>query len=72
MQVCLLIRTYPTKAFDVVKRLEVDERLDVFPVFGRYDVVVFAELKDKEEVLELIRRAGEIEGVTRVEALTEV
>ena len=56
MQVCLLIRTYPTKAFDVVKRLEVDERLDVFPVFGRYDVVVFAELKDKEEVLELIKK----------------
>jgi len=72
MKVCLLIRTYPTKAFDVVKRLEMDARLDVFPVFGRYDVVVFADLANKEELLNLIRKASQVEGVTRVETLVEV
>lgn len=45
--------------------------VDSFPVFGRFDDVVFLEAKNYEGILDLAGRIGAIPGVKATETLPE-
>jgi uncharacterized protein with GYD domain len=44
---------------------------DAYPVFGRYDVVVFIEAQDYQALKEVAVKVGQIEGVRSTETLPE-
>jgi hypothetical protein len=50
---------------------KVDGVVDSFPVFGRFDDVVFLEARDYEALLGLAGRIGAIPGVKSTETLPE-
>jgi len=44
---------------------------DAYPVFGRYDVVVFIEAQDYQALREVAAKVVQIEGVRSTETLPE-
>ena len=73
LSVCVLIRTLHGKDSDVVKslsQLEVVKR--IFPVLGRYDVVVDLEVSDFKELGKIVMRMGRFYGVVFTETLIEI
>jgi len=70
---CVLIRTHHGMYENVVNsigQLKGVER--VFPVLGRYDVVVDLKASDFEELGSSIMRMGRINGVVFTETLVEI
>ncbi len=73
VQACILIKAKTKSVFDVVKQLEqMEEVKEAFPVFGRFDVVAFIEVENRDRVVEMARKINSLEGVIRTETLLEV
>jgi len=70
---CVLIRTIHGKYEDVVKAIsQIEGVKKIFPVLGRYDVVVDLEVSDYEELGSTIMRMGRVFGVVFTESLLEM
>ena len=72
MQSCILIRVLPgkgTKALDAVKKFV--EVKSAYLVFGRYDIVAFAEAPTFEAISTLTSRVNAIPEVKSTETLLE-
>ena len=73
LSVCVLIRTSHGKDSDVVRSLSKLEGVRrIFPVLGRYDVVVDLEVSDFKELGNTIMRMGSFYGVVFTETLIEI
>ena len=71
--VCVLIRTSHGKDSDVVRSLGKLEGVKrIFPVLGRYDVVVDLEVSDFKKLGKTIMRMGSFYGVVFTETLIEI
>jgi len=70
---CVLIRTERGRFEDVVKEVsQLKGVKNVFPVLGRYDVVVDVEAKDMKELGSIVLRMGRLSGVVFTETLIEI
>jgi len=72
MQSCILIRVLPgkgTKALDAIKKFV--EVKSAYLVFGRYDIVAFAEAPTFEAISTLTSRVNAIPEVKSTETLLE-
>ena len=72
MQACILIRALPGKGravFDAVNKLP--EIKSAYLVFGRYDVVAFAEAPTYEALTTVTTKVNAIPGTKSTESLTE-
>ena len=73
LSACVLIRTQHGKFEDVVKLIHQLKGVKrVFPVLGRYDVVVDLEVSSLEELGSIVLRMGKISGVVFTETLMEI
>ena len=70
---CVLIRTEHGRFDDVYQTVkQIRGVTKVFPVLGRYDVVVDLESKDFSELASTILRMGKISGIVFTETLAEI
>jgi len=72
MQSCILIRVLPgkgTKALDAIKKFV--EVKSAYLVFGRYDIVAFAEAPTFEAISTLTSRVNAIPEIKSTETLLE-
>ena len=70
---CVLIRSVHGEFEEVVKRLRQLKGVErVFPVLGRYDVVVDLEAPDPVSLGNVVLRMGRLAGVVFTETLVEV
>ena len=70
---CVLIRTEHGRFDDVFQTVKkIRGVTKVFPVLGRYDVVVDIESEDFSELASNILRLGKISGVVFTETLAEI
>ena len=73
LSVCVLIRTLHGKDSDVVKSLsQLKEIKRIFPVLGRWDVVVDLEVPDIKALGNIVMRIGGFYGVVFTETLIEI
>jgi hypothetical protein len=73
LSVCVLIRTLHGKDSNVVKSLSQLEGVKrIFPVLGRYDVVVDLVVSDFKELGNIVMRMGGFYGVVFTETLIEI
>ncbi|MCQ5361973.1 MAG: hypothetical protein HA492_05530 [Candidatus Verstraetearchaeota archaeon] len=73
VQVLVLINAEKVSVLDIVGKLEkMPEVLDVFPTFGRFDVVAFFNAESRESVKDLVRRIAALDGVLKTETLVEL
>ena len=73
LSACVLIRTSHGRFEDVVHflgRLKGVKR--IFPVLGRYDVVVDVEASDLEALDDVVLKMGKFAGVVFTETLVEI
>jgi len=70
---CVLIRTERGKYRDVVGKVKrIKAVQDVYPVLGRYDVVVHVSAKDSKELGRTVMKVSRMAGVVFTETLVEV
>ena len=73
LSVCVLIRTLHGKDSDVIKSLSHLESVKrIFPVLGRFDVVVDLVVSDFKELGNIVTRMGRFYGVVFTETLIEI
>jgi uncharacterized protein with GYD domain len=73
LSACVLIRTLHGKDEEVVKSLSQLKGVKrIFPVLGRYDVVVDIEVSDFKELGSIVMRMGRFFGVVFTETLIEL
>ena len=73
LSVCVLIRTLQGKDSNVVKSLSQLEGVKrIFPVLGRFDVVVDLVVSDFKELGNIVMRMGRFYGVVFTETLIEI
>lgn len=70
---CVLIRSSHGEYEEVVKRIKQFRGVDrIFPVIGRYDVVVDLETKTFESLGNTVLKMGRMAGVVFTETLIEI
>lgn len=72
MYACVLVRALPGKvktALEAIKKVKNVVR--AFPVYGRYDIVVFVEAPDFKSLTAASREINTIEGVKSTETAIE-
>lgn len=72
MKCCILIRILPGKGSEVLKAIKkFSEVKSAYFVFGRYDIVAFAEATTYEALSSLVAKINAISGVKSTESLLE-
>jgi uncharacterized protein with GYD domain len=72
MQVCILIRVLPGRGFEVLEAVKkLPEVKSAYFVFGRYDIVVFAEASTFEAISTLVIKVNATSGIKSTESLIE-
>ena len=73
LSACVLIRTLHGKDSNVVTSLSQLESVKrIFPVIGRYDVVVDLVVSDFKELGNIVKRMGRFYGVVFTDTLIEI
>jgi DNA-binding Lrp family transcriptional regulator len=72
MQACVLVRAMPGMVAKVLKSVrDVKGVVRAFPVYGRYDIVVFVEAPDYNSVSRISGEINAIKGVKSTETAIE-
>lgn len=72
MQACILIRALPGKTTVVLGAVKKFQEIkSAFMVFGRYDVVAFAEAPNYEDISALTAKVNAISEIKSTESLIE-
>ncbi len=72
LNACILLKVVPTRAdmiLDTVKKIAGVRK--AYFTYGRFDIVVFAEVEDYRKLRELTAQINAIEGVRSTETLPE-
>jgi len=70
---CILIRVKPVFAQKILTKVKaVRGVVEAFRVFGRYDLVVFAEGRSSEEVARVSVEINGLEGVRATQTIMEI
>ncbi|MGC8937294.1 MAG: Lrp/AsnC ligand binding domain-containing protein [Candidatus Methanomethylicaceae archaeon] len=73
VQVLVLINAEKVSVLDVVGKLEkMPEVVSAFPTFGRFDVVAFCNVNDRDGIRALVKKIAGLEGVLKTETLVEL
>ncbi len=72
LNACILAKTMPTRTEKILKAVrELKEVRKAFIAYGRFDVVVFIEASDYQQVRILSGKINSIDGVRSTETLVE-
>jgi len=72
MYACVLIRAFPGKVKTTLEATKkVKNVVRAFPVYGRYDIVVFVEGPDFKSLTAASREINTIKGIKRTETAIE-
>ncbi len=68
----ILIKSVPTKQDELISKLKFMEYVKkVYPCYGRFDVVVFADAPDVDKIKLLSLKINSMDGVRSTETLLE-
>jgi len=72
-QMLVLMHAEKVSVLDIVKNLsKMPYVVDVFPTFGRFDVVAFCSVEKRDDVGALVKRIASLQGVLKTETLVEI
>jgi DNA-binding Lrp family transcriptional regulator len=72
LNACILTKTMPTRTEKILKAVkEFKEVRKAFMAYGRFDVVVFVEVSDYQQVRVISGKINSIDGVRSTETLVE-
>ena len=72
-QMLVLMHAEKVSVLDIVKNLsKMPYVVDVFPTFGRFDVVAFCSVEKRDDVGALVKRRASLQGVLKTETLVEI
>jgi len=72
LNACILLKVVPTKAEIILNTVQkIDSVKKAYFTYGRFDIVIFVEVKDYKELREVTTRINGIEGVRSTETLPE-
>ena len=72
LNTCILLKVMPTRAdkiLNTVRRMNKVKK--AYFTFGRFDIVIFAEVEDYKELREVANHINGIDGVRSTETLSE-
>ena len=70
MQACILIRALPSKVTQVLVAIDQIKAISKsFPVYGRYDIVVFIDDANTKTIQQLTREINAIKGIKATETI---
>lgn len=73
MQLLLLINAEKTSVLDIVNALEkIPNVVEVFPTFGRFDIVAFCEVDGMDGVKKLLKEVSMLKDIIKIEKLLEL
>ena len=68
----ILLKVVPTKSDSILEKvLKMDCVRKAYDTYGRFDMVVFAEVKDYQMMVEVTNEVNGLEGVRSTETLLE-
>ena len=69
---CILIQTSPGGVIEALKNIrDIGKVRKAFPVYGRYDIVVFVEEANLKELNDAILEVNCLKGINKTETLIE-
>lgn len=72
MRCCILIRILPGKGYEVLEAIKKFSGIkNAYFVFGRYDIIAFAEAPNYETLSSLVAKINAISGIKSTESLME-
>jgi len=73
VQMLVLIHAEKVSVLDIVKAVgKMPHAVDVFPTFGRFDVVAFCNVEKRDDVGLLVKKIASLQGVLKTETLVEI
>jgi len=72
LNACILLKVVPTKPdviLDAVRKVKGVRK--AYSTYGRFDIAIFAEVKDYKELREITSQINRFEGVRSTETLAE-
>jgi len=72
LNACVLLKVIPTKSDGILESLSsFDYVRKAYDTYGRFDIAIFVEVKDYEELREVTTEINSIEGIRSSETLPE-
>ena len=72
LNACILLKVVPTKVEAILDAVQqVHGVRKAYSTYGRFDMAIFAEVKDYKELREITSQINHIEGVRSTETLVE-
>jgi len=72
LNACILLKVVPTKSdliLDAVSKIECVRK--AYDTYGRFDIAIFVEVEDYQELREITTEINDLEGVRSTETLPE-
>ncbi len=72
MQACILVRTMPGMVIKILEDVKkIKGVVKAFPVYGRYDIVVFVEASDYNSIIKISAEINALKGIKSTETAIE-
>ena len=72
LNACILLKVIPTRADKILNTVRSMNKVEkAYFTFGRFDIVIFAEVEDYKELRELANNVNGVDGVRSTETLSE-
>ena len=72
LNTCILLKVMPTRADKVLNTVRSMNKVEkAYFTFGRFDIVIFAEVEDYKELKGLANNINGVDGVRSTETLSE-
>lgn len=72
LNACILLKVIPTRADKILNSVRSMSKVEkAYFTFGRFDIVIFAEVEDYKELRELANNVNGVDGVRSTETLSE-
>ncbi len=72
LNACILLKVVPTKSDAILEKLSEFEYVrKAYDTYGRFDLTIFVEGKDYQELREITTEINSIEGIRSTETLPE-
>ena len=72
LNACILLKVVPTKSDAIIEAVsKFDYVRKAYDTYGRFDIAIFVEVKDYQELREITTEINSIEGIRSTETLPE-